>query len=665
MEQARTLLGGPTASRAPARSTSARRPRSTRKSLPDLAAASRGRVGVPRRRRSRRARLPDEATRSVAYLADGGPFGAPDLLALLPLQGVPLAQRRDLRGRRDAARCTTPTASRSRAPTRSRARRRRRAAGPRGEALASYERALAALAAAASPGKLAGLAVFTTGRPEAGARAPCAPTRCARPRRGSHRVTPPPTTLRRLLRVSTARSTMPDYQSGTPPYTTDGGAWAFDAAGRPIVDHTETARVVFTIPRAPTPPGGWPLVVFVRTGGGGDRPLVDRGRAPRPTFTTPITPGSGPARDLARVGFAAVEVDGPLGGARNPAGGDEDFSSSTCSTPPRCATTSARARSSSTCSRTSSSAFTFDAGDCGARHGRVRRRPRRAHGPLDGRVDRAARARRTSRCSARRCCRARAASYIANVIDKQKPLARAPIVELAARLHRDSRHARRATIRARRCCSGPPSRAIRRSTTRASSRRAPPLRADAAGHRRSLHPAVDRQRDEPRARPRRGRPALRRRQRRGACGSARRRSRRCCRSSARHASRCPRRQRRRDDDRGRRAAPRRRDRGRPRSDVPDRAAQAPVPLLPEDAGSRARRSSSATARRTIPARDSGGRGTLRARRAAPCRSSCSPRAAGRPRRPRRCGPTARTCAMRRAGSRCCAASTRASTACST
>ena len=118
---------------------------------------------------------------------------------------------------------------------------------------------------------------------------------------------------------------MPVYQSGAPPYTHTGGAWKFDAAGKPIVDHVEVARVVFTIPRRPTPAGGWPLAVFVRTGGGGDRPLVDRGVCATTDFTTPIVPGSGPAQDLARVGFAGVEVDGPLGGIRNTTDGNEDF----------------------------------------------------------------------------------------------------------------------------------------------------------------------------------------------------------------------------------------------------------------------------------------------------------------------------------------------------
>ena len=260
----------------------------------------------------------------VAYLADGGPFGAPGLLAILPLQGVPLGsgetyaavvtQRvHDVDGEPLAEPDALADLAAGHAPRHL-----------RGEALADYERALAALAAAGvDPGTLAGLAVFTTGRPEA----ELAAVRADALDRPAPRLAPvTPADAYADYCVFDSSIAMPDYQSGKPPYTTGGGAWAFDADGRPIVDHTETARVVFTIPRAPTPPGGWPLVVFVRTGGGGDRPLVDRGRCATRTFTTPITPGSGPARDLAAIGFAAVEVDGPLGGARDPDGGNEDFS---------------------------------------------------------------------------------------------------------------------------------------------------------------------------------------------------------------------------------------------------------------------------------------------------------------------------------------------------
>jgi pimeloyl-ACP methyl ester carboxylesterase len=39
----------------------------------------------------------------------------------------------------------------------------------------------------------------------------------------------------------------------------------------------------------------------------------------------PLEPGEGPARYFARAGFAGIEVDGPIGGLRNTTGGDEQF----------------------------------------------------------------------------------------------------------------------------------------------------------------------------------------------------------------------------------------------------------------------------------------------------------------------------------------------------
>jgi hypothetical protein len=77
------------------------------------------------------------------------------------------------------------------------------------------------------------------------------------------------------------------------------------------------------VPRAAPPAEGFPTVTFIRTGGGGDRPLVDRGV--RDEAGTPIDPGSGLAREFAQVGWAGVQVDGPHGGLRNVTGGDEQF----------------------------------------------------------------------------------------------------------------------------------------------------------------------------------------------------------------------------------------------------------------------------------------------------------------------------------------------------
>jgi hypothetical protein len=238
------------------------------------------------------------------------------MLAVLPLQGAPLDP-----GETYAAYVTTDARDAGGEPL---------VAAPdldttglTGDALANYESAERSLRVAGiKASRLAGLAVFTTGHP----------TAVLDRVRADVLSQPPPALPTPALGdvfddycVFDAEIAMPDYQTGTPPYDGSGGAWGFDGSGNPIVDHTETARVTFTIPRGPTPAGGWPLVLFVRTGGGGDRPLVDRGVCETPDFTRPNVPGSGPARDFARIGIAGVEVDGPLGGLRNPNGDDEEF----------------------------------------------------------------------------------------------------------------------------------------------------------------------------------------------------------------------------------------------------------------------------------------------------------------------------------------------------
>jgi hypothetical protein len=119
---------------------------------------------------------------------------------------------------------------------------------------------------------------------------------------------------------------LPDFQHGTLPYNNPGeGLWRRDASGRPEVARRSPSRVFVTIPRAEAPTAGYPVVVFVRTGGGGDRPLIDRG--PRAiAHGPPIVPtGTGPAMNFAAASWAGITWDGPHGGPRNPTGGDEQF----------------------------------------------------------------------------------------------------------------------------------------------------------------------------------------------------------------------------------------------------------------------------------------------------------------------------------------------------
>jgi pimeloyl-ACP methyl ester carboxylesterase len=254
----------------------------------------------------------------VAFAEDAGPFAAPHMLSVVPLQGIPLLPRRTYaavvsRAVRDARGHSLAPAPEIRAL----------AAGTRpsdlgDDAFATYARAISALGASAE--ELVALAVFTTADPTSetiavardAARAP--PTLAASP------------SLAEVFEgycVYTALVSMPSFQVGTPPFGESGGEWKLDPTGRPIVQRYEASRVVLTVPRVAQPTDGYPLAVMIRTGAGGDRPLVDRGV--QDSDGVPLAPGNGLARELARAGFVGASVDGPHGGLRNVTGGDEQF----------------------------------------------------------------------------------------------------------------------------------------------------------------------------------------------------------------------------------------------------------------------------------------------------------------------------------------------------
>ncbi|MBV9946628.1 MAG: hypothetical protein JOZ69_07260, partial [Myxococcales bacterium] len=258
----------------------------------------------------------------VQFAADGGPFGAPNLLSVAPLQGVPLRPGtlyaavvlKRLGDAGGAALGASPEMALL-------------ADGQRPSSLsaagyASYTRALAALRQAnVDPHDVAGLAAFTTDTPEAA----LALVRGDVLSRPLPSLDAPFTLTDTFDRFCVYQSTlaMPEYQEGQPPYAASGGGWAFDASGSPVVQRTETARIVLTVPRAAVPASGFPVTVFIRAGGGGDRPLVDRG-VHAVAGGPPVTPGTGPAFYFAGQGIAGISVDGPLGGMRNATGGDED-----------------------------------------------------------------------------------------------------------------------------------------------------------------------------------------------------------------------------------------------------------------------------------------------------------------------------------------------------
>ncbi len=269
---------------------------------------------------------PDHGRRlpvSVHFQPSGGPYGAANLLTVLPLQGIPLRPTtlyaavvtrslHDAGGNPLAVDPSMAAILGGNPPP-----------GLNPAAWSTYHSTVSALSlAGVSLTDISGLAVFRTHDPTVALNtvlrdalshplpivdAPFVPDEVFPTYCVFHTTLP-----------------MPEYQGGTPPYPTAGGGWVFDSAGHPVVQRQETSRIVVTLPRTPMPPHGFPTVVFIRTGAGGDRPLVDRGVQAIPGGP-PIEPGSGPAQPFAHVGFAGVSIDGPLGGLRNPTNANEDF----------------------------------------------------------------------------------------------------------------------------------------------------------------------------------------------------------------------------------------------------------------------------------------------------------------------------------------------------
>lgn len=258
----------------------------------------------------------------VRFEADGGPHGAPNLLSLLPYQGAPLLPQTMYAAviLRSVSDSTGASLGVSLPMV-------QLAAGvrPKGLGQEVFERYRKALAALQQQGvaarDIAGLAVFTTGDPTVElARVRKHALAGAMPRPGPFKRTE--THAGYCVYKSTLE--MPVYQGGKPPYAKTGGGWIFDGAGEPVRQRLARANIVLTVPRAQMPSQGFPVVAFIRTGGGGERPLVDRGRVLK-VGASPAIAGEGPAAYFAQAGFAGVSVDGPHGGLRNVTKGDEQF----------------------------------------------------------------------------------------------------------------------------------------------------------------------------------------------------------------------------------------------------------------------------------------------------------------------------------------------------
>jgi len=257
----------------------------------------------------------------VRFLPDAGPNGARNVLAIQPLQGRPLAADRTYAavvttGVRTAVGTSLGVAEATAALV----------AGDAPDGLADASAHLEALdalrGAGVDDGAIAAMAVFRTWDPTAGLRA--AQAQLAAEDAPATRSDFVEAEVFDDYCVFQTTLTMPDFQSGEAPYLMEGGTWMRDGDGRLVEQRAATANVWVTVPRAEMPADGFPTAVFVRTGGGGDRPLIDRGPRAEPGGEA-ITPGTGPALPFARAGWAGLMVDGPLGGLRNTDGWDEQF----------------------------------------------------------------------------------------------------------------------------------------------------------------------------------------------------------------------------------------------------------------------------------------------------------------------------------------------------
>lgn len=265
---------------------------------------------------------PDRATHPalLTFEADGGPYGAPNLLAAQPIQGLALLPNRpyalavhlDPALREVLGRPSALADLLNGSPT---------VAEPVSNDRALWDEGLAAANTLAPAERLFALTVFRTARATDELLTFVAAARLDPP------IATTPTLIETYERFCVYRAELevPDYQHGPLPYASPGeGTWR-TSSGLPELAKRAPSRLFITVPRT-TSEGPRPFVVFVRTGGGGDRPLIDRG--PRATAGgEPIVPtGTGYAMQFAAAGWAGLTWDGPHGGpGRNPGGQDEQF----------------------------------------------------------------------------------------------------------------------------------------------------------------------------------------------------------------------------------------------------------------------------------------------------------------------------------------------------
>jgi hypothetical protein len=109
--------------------------------------------------------------------------------------------------------------------------------------------------------------------------------------------------------------TVPDWQAGERPFSTEGGAFVFDADGRPRVQRWERVRFSLTVPDDEEPEAGWPVVLYSHGTGGDDRTFCLSGADDEEGTV------------LARKGIAVIGISQPLHADRAPPGTNAELDS--------------------------------------------------------------------------------------------------------------------------------------------------------------------------------------------------------------------------------------------------------------------------------------------------------------------------------------------------
>ncbi|MFN7132249.1 MAG: hypothetical protein ACK4N5_09205, partial [Myxococcales bacterium] len=114
----------------------------------------------------------------------------------------------------------------------------------------------------------------------------------------------------------------PQFQAGKPPFDTD-GLFAAGADGLPEVQREEEALIVLTLPKAPMPAEGYPLLLYFHGSGGLHDQVVDRGRWDPKTEKN--EKGKGPAHILSPYGIATAGSALPVNPERLQGAGEQAY----------------------------------------------------------------------------------------------------------------------------------------------------------------------------------------------------------------------------------------------------------------------------------------------------------------------------------------------------